>query len=621
MLYIPLLLSVSFFLSYLFYGRNLKFLFLRGFSIFFLLIILFNLEFEYRVKREPNLCLLLDNSKSMDADWKKEWALSIIDSLGNYGRLNIYLFGDSLRRGKPTWTDRTTIFRCGRIPNCDLILMVSDGFFKNPLSLLNVQTPLYVFFPESVPTLKDINLEDVEIPPSFSPGDSTDISIKIEVVGYDKLKASIHLYEGEKILATSRKKLRSGENLIVFRVPPLKTGKHRLSLRIKPLEGEIDTLNNSIDFIAYSIVPKKRVILISSHPTPLIRLLRDALDEMNELTYDVAVKLDGGYRRLGKRVEKISGNLSGEIFIFVDPEPDMPVTIGDKTPFILFFERGSNYGLKLMKIGGIVRVETKRELIPFPAPYLSEWLPAPYPDFPPLKGVVKIAIPNDIKPYLYVPLKTVKGYYPLVFKVKGNYVVTGIDIWRIGLKLGNVWRRIVHGMVKDIIRSRPIFIVRWGRGILRKDEPLYVEAEAYDGEGNPLSGLLVRAEVGNEVYTLYPEKAGMWRSSPIYMKKGEKLKLSFFKGDSLLYSEEKKIEVIKSTPELFDRGINRDVLSQVAVRSGGKILREPSEIKKIMGGVELYDVKNIRTRSLPFFIVFLLLIIVEWWERKREGLL
>jgi len=124
-------------------------------------------------------------------------------------------------------------------------------------------------------------------------------------------------------------------------------------------------------------------------------------------------------------------------------------------------------------------------------------------------------------------------------------------------------------------------------------------------------------------FPLYMDKPGKWVSK-INLPKGEySYRVEFLKNDSIVSVKGGDITVLEGSIEKFDHGVDSLFLSNLVLKTGGKLLRNIEDLnevlRKIKGKKTIHRV-SIRENPL-FFLFFLIPIFLEWILRRRKGLL
>jgi hypothetical protein len=630
-----ILLLISYGIAFLFYRKSILFLFLRGTSLFFLILFLTGFSINWERRKPPSISVLVDVSESMKGEGKWEWAMSILDSVKNLERGNykFYGFGERVRTlgDEIEPRDRLTDFSEALKTEGDAIVFITDGHHnteRNPLQYISREKPVYVFYPENLSTYHDLAIRDIDVDRVLLEGGETEVSISISLSGIDKYSGDVEVYENDILIKRKSVHLQ-GDGKVHIPLRPKKLGRHIYRVRLKPVPGEEDTINNTRLF---EIVVKKlgKIIwILSPHPTPLIRFLRNTIENLHGFTTLVWVKLNGGWRVLGESVEKVEGLPKADAVIVVDPDKDVMNFISsiNSLRVLIFLERREGEaGILIGRQGPMDIVRRETPILPSPS-FPSFYGDTLRTDFPPLPGIVRILLPESYEPLLLTPiLKTAKGFYPVLFKFEEKeirgYVVTGLDFYRIALFKEEVFSRIIDRILFDLTRGKGEFFVDAGKGVFYEGEPVKIEAEAYSSDGDPMD-LKVKLRMDTLEFPLYIDKPGRWVSS-MNLPKGEyKFRVEFLKDDSLISVREGNFTVLEGSIENFDHGVDSLFLSKLLKGTGGTFLRDVGDLEEV--------VKKIRGKKVPirisfrenplFFFLFLIPIFLEWFLRRRRGLL
>ena len=628
-------LIVAFIAAFLFYRRSLPLLFLRGIALFFLLLFLTGFSMKWEKKIQPDIPVLVDISESMEGEGKWEWAKALIDSIKNLrgGKLHIYGFGERVipieKELKPK--DKITDFGEALKTEGDALILITDGHHngkKDPNTYLTYRKPIYGFYPRNLSPFTDVAIRDVDVNRMIFERGEAEVKIHLSISGIRNYTGEVKVFEND-VLVKSKIVTLKGDGEVKFSLRPEGLGRHIYRVRIEPLRGEEDSLNNERFFEIVVRKSGKIVWIVSPHPSPEIRFIRSVIDKLPGFSPVVWVKLNGGWRVLGEKVEKAKDIPEADVVIAIDPGKDVFSWLRDteSMSILIFLERGGEVGILFGRPGPSDIVKKETPVLPAPnfAIFYGDTLTE---DIPPLPGFVQILPPSNYEPILVTPLlKTAKGFYPLLFKFQGEsergYVVTGLEFFRICLDREDVYINLMRKILTDLTKKKGEFFVDAGKGIFYEGEPVTIEAEAYSYEGDPIDDLNVRVVLDTFKFPLYMDKPGKWVSK-INLAKGKySYRVEFVKNDSIVSVKGGDITVLEGSIEKFDHGVDSLFLSNIVLKTGGKLLRNIEDLKEVLRKIKgKKTIHRISVRENPlFFLFFLIPIFLEWILRRRKGLL
>jgi len=205
--------------------------------------------------------------------------------------------------------------------NLQAIILISDGQFNqgvNPVKPAAASpVPVYsVAVGDSLPR-KDLLISGLQVNRVAYVGKEVPVLVRIIQTGWEGGEVQVRLRQGKKQLAVKRVKLqRSGfEQQVSFALKADKAGEFRYTVEIIPREGEITTRNNRASFLLRVLKSKLRVLLLSGQPTFDQRMLVYVLRQLPDIQFTVLTEKSPGtfYEGDFRRVQPDSQ----DVFIFL----------------------------------------------------------------------------------------------------------------------------------------------------------------------------------------------------------------------------------------------------------------------------------------------------------------
>jgi len=557
-------------------------------------------------------------------------------------------------------------------------ILLSDGNLHGGSA--SQTNPLVTAVPLGDPeTYKDILIKDIRVPAMAFRGREVPIDVTIKSYGYTGLALPVLLRDGPRVLMTKSSSINKspGEVTLSFSFVPEEIGEHHLSLSAQPQFGESLTSNNTVDFSLKVVRDKIRVLMVSGSPSMNYRFMRGVLkdnpsfdllsfvilrtptDILNvplqeqslipfpvdtlftrELkNFDLLIfdnfppplylrpnHLEGvrAFIKDGGGFAVIGGPNFSEVGRYGEPPFDdiLPVTLKKRGDY----RRGNPTGVKLSRAGTVHPVTdfSRDETL---------WQETPLLDGINLvdpKGSATVLLESsDGNSY---PILTVGPYG------KGRVMTLASDYawkWYAGMVSqgkGNwfylrLMERIVRWLTKDpslesiqvtLPDKRGEIGEEMGVRITVKEEYLssasagLTSLSVLDPDGVRMESEIKRGnQPGEYLASFIPQKRGIYR-----------LRIETPKG----YVEDSI--VIGTSMETLDASPDHEHLKVIAASTGGKMLRTGDEVLKEMEDyARKFDKRFIEEKRLPIWenlyvlLAILFLLAMEWYLRRRWGLL
>ncbi len=590
---------------------------LRFAGTFLLIAFLSGVSVRYRTTRKPDFVLYRDVSPSMMADQKWEWADSTVSRIPDALAKVRKFFSDTIYVTEPDspagdYTDLSLPLKDSRGRYC---VVVTDGLHNAPEDLYSLSLvrdkPVFFLIPPLVEQGIDLAIRSVEAPSVTHQGENADVSVRIKLSGgAGRIRLSVK--EGKNVLIDTSWHAGPGDYAFRFSLSPITLGLHTYSIRLEPLEGEFDTLNNSRVIGIEVISSKSTGLILSSHPDPIIRLIRSLVSELKYADISVITRVaEQKWKFMGKTVRDTVPDLNNPDFlILVDPDKNIMRMVKDVPPERLIVIPGRlslESGLfgKSSAGGGILPGPSWAEV----GSSFQDWQSLP------VYGLFTGGVP--IKVYLQL------GQKPAVFTdSRGSFVVALNKFWIIGLYRPELFTDVMGFAIERAARPQNILFAYPEQPIVFRGQPVRFRAEAYDGFGNPLNDLKVLLVRGKDTLRMAYSGPGSYISPPLKSPPGKQNVRVIFVRDTMTIGVKKTSVKVLDTPiELLGTGIDTTVASAVARNTGGEVFRSAEEFVNYAK-----DIKEVRehridlNRSILLLIISILLFSVEWWLRKNRGM-
>jgi len=276
---------------------------LRGLAVFILTLALLEptLIFSEKMRRKPDLILLVDTSRSMSIEDRGEKridrvkrALSdgILERLSDRFELHGYTFGSSLRSSldveKLEADDDSTQIISSLLSAVDTwrgrplagVILLSDGADTSGRPLpRGLPVPVFAVGIGPPRPPKDIRITSISVPPIAYVGHTTEVNVFIENLEYDGEKIQVTLRENEGGAEVRKLTELKGRTVQVkFQLRPSAEGDFTYTLSLPTLPDEVSSENNSRVFPLKVVKSKLKVLLVESTPRWEFAFLKRALD-------------------------------------------------------------------------------------------------------------------------------------------------------------------------------------------------------------------------------------------------------------------------------------------------------------------------------------------------------
>ncbi len=592
-----------------------------------------------------------------------------------------YSFGSSIKLletdslSKLNWSDATTDFSSifknlqQSEKNIASVTIISDGVITEG------STPIYAAEKSGIPVFtvgigdstkkNDIEIKNIINNEFIYAGNPTTILATVLNKGYSGKTSQISLYENSNLI--EQKNIifdRSGVNSISFNYTPKQSGEQKLSIKVSNLDGEANYLNNQKVIFINVLSNKINILLISGSPSPDLTFIKNSLtnDEnlkVSSLTQIVAgnfleensqAKLDSaniiyllGYPTassseefFNKLVNKLE-NKSIPIFILINGEISINKLERLKNFLPFTTQRIENNYLQVQPDVQISELKNPTiESNSFP-----EWSNLP-PISQPLalitvkpesKIISKIRVDNSPR---NIPLMISRN-----FGSKRSIAFIGKDIWKWKLQTTNKNLNLFDNFILNSTRwlnapdDQKKVKIKTSKKIYSSGEIVEFSAQVYDESFNPVNDAEVKVNMLNKDYktelNLNSVGNGLYEGSISLDKNGDYL----FTGnaridDKLLGTDKGNFDIGDVNIEMLDTRMNYEFLNLLSDQTKGKYF-SPENIKGLIARLNEINLNSskekLKTSEIRLWsdewllVIVILLFALEWFIRKREGML
>lgn len=571
-------------------------------------------------------------------------------------------------------TNFTNIFN--KVKNLDddisTITILSDGVITdgdNPIySTEKLDIPIFTVGLGDSTQMKDIEITNVLHNEIIYANTETSILTTIHQKGFDNQKVSIFFYEENKLI--NRQEINFGNDeikTISFSYLPKEAGEKKLSIQISVLEGEFSKENNKKIFFVNVISNKIKIGLVAGYLSPDISLIKNSL--MNDTNLVVnTLTIIGKNKLLEKNYSEKSLDSSDVLFLINFPSEETPDNILQKIKGLIsnknipFFISVSNYvsinKLKQLSnelpfsfsnpISGTILVqpnfindEINNPILQNNALNIAEaWNNLP-PIYAPNWNIVS-------KPESRILLKTRVNNVPLnspllMTKILGKkraIAICATDIWRWKIQNtrneSDLFDRFILNSVKwlNANEERKQFTVRTSKKLYSLNEQIQFQGELYDESFNPINNAEVNVKIKNKNYetetTLNSIGNGLYEGILQDLKTGDYNFEALAKVNGTSYKSNGRFTVGEIDLELINPQQDANFLKLLSNTTNGQYYfngNYQNIFERIKQTNENFNKEKIEVSEINLWsneillFVLILLFALEWFLRKREGML
>ena len=556
--------------------------------------------------------------------------------------------------------------------NLKSIVLISDGQFnqgRNPLAFAEKSpVPIHTLAIGDSTTGKDVRITAVQAPRVTYRGQNVPVRLRLQQNLCDGEKVQIRLWQGKRLLQTRQVELaHSGfEQLVEMSFPAQKTGEFQFRVEVVPLPEEISTRNNTRYFLVRILKSRIRVLLLSGQPTFDQRLLMVALRGISGIELLVRTETRNGTFYEGA-LQKAQID-SQDVYLFLGyPTARTPerilqslfenITTRKKPLFLLLTTRTSLSRLyplaKLLPIikgrivsGGVVNValtpggqmHAVTRLDEDPARVSAYWS-----DLPPVTALGEYLKPRAGSQVLLTGnFEEGGGEVPVLLANYAREVktllltVTDVGTWHLQLQddpdRADFFQMFLEHAIKWLVNREDVqkVQIKPQQRIFRTGETVILEGEVFDDFYQPVNDAEVTLKITGENFQredVIPYQEGVYHYELSGLLPGTySYTVTARRGEQVLGTRRGKFVVELLELEMQTPRANPRLMRQIAHLSGGKSLSarhftEALQSMRFTRRIRLHTLEWVLWHQLPWLIIVIGLLSVEWFFRKRWGLL
>lgn len=483
--------------------------------------------------------------------------------------------------------------------------------------------------------------------------------------GFAGKTTQISLYENSQLVEQKSVTLdQSGVNSVSFDYTPKQSGEKKLSIRINSIQGESNSLNNQKVFYVDVRSNKINVLLIAGSPSSDLTFIKNALTSDNNLRVNTLTQITpGNFLEANANAKLDSADI---IYLLGFPtnstSEDFLNRLANKlenksTPFFLLLS-GDVDIRKLNKINNFLPVSVSLidknylsvqpdiQIAEIDNPIVQNNSSSEWNNLPPInQPIVILSVKPESKVISKVKINNQPRNNPLVvtrnFGSKRSVVLIGKDIWKWKLQTANKNLNLFDSFIISSTRwlnapdDQKKVRIKTSKKIYSSGEVVEFSAQVYDESFNPVNEAEVKVNITGQIekeeIVLNSIGAGLYEGTVSLNKNGD----YNFSGSALLNnkslgSDNGSFNIGDIDIEMTETRMNFEFLNQLSDQTNGSFFL-PTEINSLIAKLneinktatkEKLSTSEIRLWSDEWLlIIVILLFALEWFLRKRSGML
>ena len=483
--------------------------------------------------------------------------------------------------------------------------------------------------------------------------------------GFAGKTTQISLYENSQLVEQKSVTLdQSGVNSVSFDYTPKQSGEKKLSIRINSIQGESNSLNNQKVFYVDVLSNKINVLLIAGSPSSDLTFIKNTLTSDNNMRVNTLTQITpGNFLEANANAKLDSADI---IYLLGFPtnstSEDFLNRLANKlenksTPFFLLLS-GDVDIRKLNKINNFLPVSVSLidknylsvqpdiQIAEIDNPIVQNNSGSEWNNLPPInQPIVTLSVKPESKVISKVKINNQPRNNPLVvsrnFGSKRSVVLIGKDIWKWKLQTANKNLNLFDNFIISSTRwlnapdDQKKVRIKTSKKIYSSGEVVEFSAQVYDESFNPVNEAEVKVKITGQIekeeIVLNSIGAGLYEGTVSLNKNGD----YNFSGSALLNnkslgSDNGSFNIGDIDIEMTDTRMNYEFLNQLSNQTNGSFFL-PTEINSLIAKLneinktatkEKLSTSDIRLWSDEWLlIIVILLFALEWFLRKRSGML
>ncbi|MBL7074753.1 hypothetical protein ISS37_05905 [candidate division KSB1 bacterium] len=555
------------------------------------------------------------------------------------------------------------------------VILVSDGAHnlgEDPVQYSQmVAVPIFSLGVGDTALQKDVFLVKVETNEITYQGVTLWVDVTLTGVGYGGEKVTVSLSEGVKILESKWVTLPDDllEKKVSLSFQPHEVGQMKYSVQVAPFKDELTDKNNRKEFIVTVLKSKKRVLLISGNPGQDFRFLKRALGRNKDVELRVALQ-----DRQGRFHPPLSLTMEGDV-----PQYDClilqnyPCSYSDRRVWrklVQFLKKGKSPLLfllgpqtdikKLADLGAILPFQTLgrkgKELSVYvnlsPEDEASSIVMlmgkdgierGKWADLPPIYSWPGSFEPREGSEVLAETVSkggSIRKKNPVMVSsvTKGRKALAVLTyglwrwdffLWGVG-KTNELYQNLWDGAIRWLVTEEKSGRLRvaTSKSVYQSGENILFSAQVYTADYRPQDGAEVRISIPDSPeLDLVGLGSGRYGGELRLLEKGDYTFLArALVGERVIEERTGKFSVEEYNIEFLNIRMEKGLLQRISENTGGKYY-DLADVNQLVADLKLPSRILTQEKEIEIWnrwvllAGFILLLSLEWFIRKRSGMM
>lgn len=551
------------------------------------------------------------------------------------------------------------------------LTLITDGIINkgaNPLSAAeNSPYPIFTISVGDTAAKKDVTIKNILHNEVVYTGSKSPITVYLLSNGFSGESAEIRLYEDDKQIEIKKITLSDAAiNTVTFDYTPNSPGEKKLTASAEVLSGDEQPANNKSIVYIKVLDDKINILLLAGYPSADLKFIRSAISTDTSLTVTSLTQISAG-KFLEGEFNKELLNKADVLYLINFPGTETPAALLEEIRLQVTL-KGKPFFLQITPYSDLQKFRTMIPYLPVELVRSGEGIREIFPELnteyrlhPVIRSAAEInpASVNSLSPVLQPGwvLKAKPGATVLltsrVNNVKlpdpmmvlqslgsrRNIFISGADLWKWKMQRNPLFSfdRFIQGTIKWLasLEEKKLLEIKPTQKIFSEYENIEFTAELVDESFEPLTSenISLRIQQGSFNRELIMTEAGNGLYEGIFenIPAGEYRFFGSVKRDGKVFAADSgRINIGEIDIEQLNLRTDAPLLAALAVYTGGKyydsnnyeeIFKEYAKL--IASRTQMTEeVKEYRIWSNQYILILLILLLsVEWFIRKRSGML
>lgn len=552
------------------------------------------------------------------------------------------------------------------------VTLITDGVFNaggNPYyDAIEGNIPVFCVGIGDTALRKDVGIKKVNFNEFNYAETPTTIAATIQNTGFAGQEATVSFFEGDNFISSQKIKLSgAGIQNVSFDYTPAVSGEKKLSVIVTSLKEEFTTANNKKIFYINVLSNKIRVLLVASGPSPDLSLIKNTLSDDKNLNVKSITQISEN-----RFLENFKGSLPDSVeilFLIGVPSKDTPEDLWlqvqeliktKKVPYFLTVSTNTSLD-RLTNLQSELSFSTS-QLLPGYKQVQPEIIPGnnnhpiiqhnsggaseSWNQLPPVLQLNTIFLPKpESKVLANTKINNTPVNYPLLlirnFSGRKSVTVLAQDIWRWKLQTATKKSNLFDSFILNSVRwlnaaeEQRRVEIKTSKRNYSQGENIEFSAQVYDESLNPVSdaGIKINIHSDDNFYEtdLQSLGTGLYEGKISINETGDfKFTSEAFIDGTSLGKDEGSFNIGEIDLEMIEPVMNYNLLRLISNETGGELYfpENYEDLFKKLEEISRFSAKDKFIRSEIklwsdewLLIIAIILLSLEWFLRKRTGLL